>query len=147
MVKKLSLSYPAKITPDLEGFTVSFRDLKNVFSEGETYSEALFNAQQVIDLLLEDMLHDGLSIPKPSAKKPNEVLVAVSPEIAVPVMLHQLREDKHYSLMQVARSMGVSYQAYQQIESGKNITLKSLKRAAAALGVMVEIKLYFPATK
>ena len=41
----------------------------------------------------------------------------------------------------VARTMGVSYQSYQRMESGKNLTMKSLKRAALALGSIVEIRL------
>jgi antitoxin HicB len=40
----------------------------------------------------------------------------------------------------VARTMGVSYQSYQRMESGKNLTMKSLKKAAIALGSTVEIR-------
>ena len=131
MNQELSLVYAAKITPSGDGFTVTFRDLDNVFTEGDTYEEAMFNAQEVLDILLLNMAQDGHEIP-----------ITVSPEVAVPVLLHKLREVRHYSMADVARSMGVSYQNYQQIEAGKNITLKSLKRAAAAMGAIVEIKFY-----
>lgn len=142
MKQEMSLVYPAKIIADSGGFVVTFRDLPNVFTEGDTYEEALFNAQEVLDLLLLDMVQDNINIPAPTSCRKGEVLVAVSPEVAVPALLHRLREQRHYSMAEVARSMGVSYQNYQQIEAGKNITLKSLKRAAAALGAMVEIRLY-----
>ncbi len=142
MNQELSLVYPAKIVADGDGFVVNFRDLKNVFTEGDTYEEALFNAQEVLDMLLLDMAQDELDIPSPSACHKGEVLVTVSPEVAVPVLLHKLRSSRHYTMADVARSMGVSYQNYQQMESGKNITLKSLKRAAAALGAIVEIKFH-----
>ena len=144
MNQELSLVYPALITADGEGFVVRFRDLENVFSEGDTYEEALFNAQEVIDILLKDMTQDELDIPFPSACNHDEVPVTVSPEVAVPVLLHKLRLNKHYTMTDVARTMGVSYQNYQQIEAGKNITLKSLKKAAAALGASVEIKFHIP---
>lgn len=142
MNQSLSLVYPARIVADGEGFVVNFRDLKNVFTEGETYEEALFNAQEVLDMLLLDMAQDELGIPDPSDFRKGEVAVTVSPEVAVPVLLHKLRSSRHYTLSEVARSMGVSYQNYQQMESGKNITLKSLKRAAAALGAIVEIRFH-----
>ena len=45
-------------------------------------------------------------------------------------------------MAQVAHAMGVSYQNYQQIECGKNITLKTLTKAAAALNATVEIRLH-----
>lgn len=41
----------------------------------------------------------------------------------------------------VARTMGVTYQSYQRMESGKNLTMKSFKKAAFALGSIVEIRL------
>lgn len=142
MKKEISLVYAAKISPDKDGYVVTFRDLKNVFSEGDTYKEAIFNAQNVLDILLLDMTQDDLDIPSPSACRKGEITIAVSPEIAVPVLLHKLRKERHFTMGDVARSMDVSYQNYQQIEAGKNITLKSLKRAAAALGAIVEIKFH-----
>ncbi len=148
MSKELSLLYAAKITPDGDGYVVTFRDLENVFTEGDTYEEALFNARDVLDILLLDMVQDDFEIPTPSRCHKGEAPIAVSPEVAVPVLLHQLRKERHRSMADVARAMGVSYQNYQQIEAGKNITLKSLKRAAAALGAIVEIKLHIaPACK
>ena len=144
MKNTISLIYAAKVTPDGDGFVVSFRDLGNVFSEGETFEEAIFNAQEVLDILLLDMAQDGLDIADPTPCQKDEVPIAVSPEVAVPVLLNKLREYRQYSMSEVAHSMGVSYQCYQQIEAGKNITLKSLKRAAAAMGGIVEIRLNLP---
>ncbi len=142
MNKEISLVYAAKIVPDGDGFVVTFRDLKNVFTEGDTYEEALFNAQEVLDSLLLEMAQDEFNISNPTSCRKGEIPIAVSPEVAVSVLLHKLRKQINYSMIDVARSMGVSYQNYQQIEAGKNITLKSLKRAAAALGATVEIRLH-----
>ena len=144
MNNELSLIYPAKIKQDGDGFVVTFRDLDNVFTEGETYEEALFNAQEVLDILLLDMAKSEMAIPEPSTCKKDEVPVSVSPDVTAPILLNKLRLSRRCSMADVARTMGVSYQNYQQIESGKNITLKSLKKAAAALGAIVEIKLHTP---
>ncbi len=141
---ELSLVYAATVTPDGDGFVVAFRDLKNIFSEGDSLEEALLNAQEVLDILLLDMAMDEIEIPNPSKPKKGEILIAPSPEVAVPVLLYKLRAFKHCSMADVARAMGVQYQNYQQIEAGKNITLKSLKKAAAALGATVEIKFHSP---
>ena len=40
----------------------------------------------------------------------------------------------------VARTMGVSHQSYQRIKSGKNLTMKSLKRVSFALDSIIEIR-------
>ena len=142
MERELSLTYAAKITPQEGGFVVTFRDLKNVFTEGDNYQEAISNAHQVLDILLADMLQDGLRIPVPTACRRNEVLIAVSPEIAAPILLHKLRQQKHYSISKVARSMGISNTDYEQLEFGKRLTLKNLKLAADALGATVELRLH-----
>lgn len=139
MKKPISLVYAAKIAQEDDCFIVTFRDLPNVFTQGDSYEEALFNAQEALDILLLDMANDDLDIADPSPCKRGETLIAVSPDIAVPVLLHKLRKIRHFTLTDVAKIMDVSYQNYQQIESGKNITLKSLKRAAAALGATVQI--------
>lgn len=45
--------------------------------------------------------------------------IAVSPEVAAPVLLHIMRALNNRTMADVARSMGVSYQSYQGMESGK----------------------------
>lgn len=137
----IELTYGAKIEPDGEGFLVTFRDIENAFTYGETLEEAIFNAQEVLDLILLDRLEKNEQIDQPSAFKNGEVAIAVSPEVAAPALLHIMRELNHRSMADVARSMGVSYQSYQRMESGKNLTMRSLKRAASALGSTVEIRL------
>lgn len=81
------------------------------------------------------------SIPTPSSIKQSEVLISASPDVAAPALLHILRTTSHRSMADVAKKMGVPYQSYQRMESGKNLTMKSLKKAASALGSIVEIRL------
>jgi antitoxin HicB len=139
MNKPISLVYAAKIEQEDNAFVVTFRDLPNIFTQGDTYEEALFNAQEALDILLLDMANDDLEFADPTPCEAGEIPVTVSPDVAAPVLLHKLRKLRHCTLTQVAKVMNVSYQSYQQIENGKNITLKSLKKAAAALGATVQI--------
>ncbi len=137
----IELSYGAKIEPDGDGYLVTFRDIENAFTYAETLDEAIFNAQEVLDLMLLDRLEKDVKIPVPSKLKNGEIAIAASPEVVAPTLLHIMRTLNHRSMADVARTMGVSYQSYQRIESGKNLTMKSLKRAALALGSIVEIRL------
>ncbi|KTD05141.1 type II toxin-antitoxin system HicB family antitoxin [Legionella feeleii] len=137
----MDLIYGAKIEPDGDSFLATFRDIENAFTEGSTYEEAVFNAQEVLDLMLLDRLEHDDDIPLPSPIKKGEVPISASPEVSAPALLHIARKDQKYSMADVARTMGVQYQSYQRMESGKNLTMKSLKRAASALGATVEIRL------
>lgn len=133
--------YGAAFAHDADGILVTFRDLENVFSWGETEEEATFNAQEALDGVLESMTSQDQEIPLPSPLRHGEVGIPVSPEGAAPVLLHVLRTRQHKSLAQVAKTLGKSYQAYQRMEKvGSNLTLKTLKQAAAALGATVEIR-------
>ncbi|ALA26538.1 hypothetical protein AVI51_16745 (plasmid) [Piscirickettsia salmonis] len=142
---ELKLSYPAKFEEDNEvgGYVVSFRDLPNIFTDGETIEEAMYNARDVLNLLLTEMIADKHTITEPSDIRKSEILIPVSPQVAAPILLHKLRELREYSLAQVARRLNVPYQNYQQIEKGENLTLKRFERAAEAMGARVEIILRF----
>ena len=65
----MDLIYGAKIEPDSGGFLATFRDIENAFTEGSTYEEAVFNAQEVLDLMLLDRLEHDDDIPLPSPIK------------------------------------------------------------------------------
>ena len=63
--------------------------------------------------------------------------------VSPPVLLHQLRTAQNKTLAEVAHLLGKPYQSYQRMERmGGNLTLKSLKQAAAAMGATVEIRFH-----
>jgi antitoxin HicB len=80
-INTIELSYGAKIEADGKNFLVTFRDLENVFTGATTYQEAVFNAQEVLDLMLLDQLEKNEDIPLPSEIQPGETSISVSPEV------------------------------------------------------------------
>ena len=142
MITEMTLTYYARISKEKDGYCVSFRDFPNVFSEGDTIQEALSNAQEALDGVLFVMMQEEREIEYPSVARKNEHPVPVSPDIAAPILLHLLRKKHSRSLSYVAKEMDVPYQQYQRLEHNCNMTLKSLKRAALAMGGRVEIKFY-----
>ncbi|EKD92412.1 MAG: hypothetical protein ACD_29C00023G0008 [uncultured bacterium] len=142
MNKEMTLTYYANITRERDGYTITFRDLPNVFSEGETIDEALRNAQEALDGVLSVMTEEDYEVPIPTRAKKNEYPIPVSANIAAPILLRLVRKQHAQSQSAIARSMDVPYQQYQRLEHNCNMTLKSLKRAATAMGSRVEIKFY-----
>ncbi len=78
----IKLTYGAKIEADGDGFLVTFRDIENAFTGAATYQEAIFNAQEVLDLMLLDSLEKGGLIPLPTPLRHGEVPISVSSERA-----------------------------------------------------------------
>ena len=142
MNNEITLTYYAKITQESDGYIVPFRDLSNVFTEGDSLEEALFNAQEALDGVLLSMMEEDHDIPYPSKAKTDEHPIPLSPNIAAPILLYLLRKQRAQTMTHVANAMHVPYQQYQRLEHNCNMTLKSLNRAAAAMGGRVEIKLY-----
>lgn len=142
MAKELNLTYYAKLTKEDNGYIATFRDLSNVFTEGDTIEETLSNAQEALDEVLAEMTLMDYNIPLPSSSAKNEYPVPVSPNIAAPILLHLLRKQRTQTITNVAQAMNIPYQQYQRLEHNCNMTLKSLKKAISALGGRVEIKVY-----
>lgn len=129
------LCYPAKIRHITEDKTylVKFPDLPGCLTEGETLEEALHNAKEALTGYLASIFDRDLKIPKPSSIKGKGVyLVEPEPEVSVPIVLRGLRETKKLTQGDIAKVLGISYQAYQRLERpGKsNPTLKTLERLA-----------------
>ena len=67
--------------PDEGGFTVTVPSLPGCITEGDTYEEALANAQEAIALHVESLTADGVAIPDDSPP-PLISVVEIADEVA-----------------------------------------------------------------
>lgn len=129
------LCYPAKIKHIAEdrSYLVEFPDLPGCLTEGETLEEAKDNAKEALTGWLASVFDRDLKIPSPSNIKGKGVYyIEPEPEVSVPIVLRSLRETRKLTQGDIAKVLGISYQAYQRLERpGKsNPTLKTLERLA-----------------
>ena len=129
------LYYPAKIKHIVEDKTylVEFPDLPGCLTEGETLEEAQHNAKEALTGYLASIFDRDLKVPRPSSIKGKGVyFIEPEPEVSVPIVLRRLRETRKLTQGDIAKVLGISYQAYQRLERpGKsNPTLKTLERLA-----------------
>ena len=132
--------YYCKLERDDGKLAVSFPDLPNVLTYGESKEEALFNAWEALNGVLETELSSG-SLPEEPKTGPGKGLfpVAVEPHVTIAYQLRKLRGAQ--SQTEIARKLGISYQAYQRLENPVkgNPSVKTLERVARALGKGLEI--------
>jgi antitoxin HicB len=63
----MKIAYPARATKEEDGiFFVAFPDLEEAMTQGKTLDEALFNAAEVLTLVMEHRLEQEQEIPEPS---------------------------------------------------------------------------------
>lgn len=142
----MKLLYPATITydPGDNSYLVEFIDLPGCITEGDTLEEAVSNGREALTGFLASLFERNIPIPEPSTvRKKNIYLVEPEPDVAVPVMLRQLRESSKLTQSDVARVLGISYQAYQRLEKpGKsNPTMKTLERLARVFHKSLHLEL------
>lgn len=129
----MRIAYQAIIEPGADsGLFVRFPDLDEAFTEGETESEALFNAEEVLNLTIEGRIAEDMEIPEPREYE-GGVWIYPSPQVQAALLVRFARRGK--SLAELARALGTSWPSAQRLENPKaSPNLRQLQKAAAALG-------------
>ncbi|GHU19957.1 hypothetical protein FACS1894163_12970 [Spirochaetia bacterium] len=133
------MTYNCEITQDGDRFDVVFPDMTNIQTCGFSHEEALAMAKEALDGCLESDVAHGRDIPAPSFK--DGFPIAVASHIVVAMRIRQLRGEQ--SQTDIARKLGLSYQAYQRLENpGKaNPTVKTLERIAHVFGQELNVQI------
>jgi antitoxin HicB len=70
--------YPARFAPDdANGYVVTFRDIPEAITQGDTLDEARIMAADALRTALEFYAEDGRPVPAPSAVQAGEELVTL----------------------------------------------------------------------
>jgi antitoxin HicB len=135
----MKIKYPSKIkySETDNSYIVEFPDLPGCLTEGASLEEAKINAVEALTGYLASIFERNLKIPEPSIIKGRNIY-QIEPErkVSIPIYLKIQRDTKKLSQSDVAKVLGISYQAYQRLEKpGKsNPTLKTLERLAKVFG-------------
>ncbi|MGO9371243.1 MAG: type II toxin-antitoxin system HicB family antitoxin [Syntrophobacteraceae bacterium] len=129
----MKIAYQAVIEEDEHGFFVQFPDLAEAHTDGQTMVEALFNAEEVLNLTLEGRMEEGMEIPE-AQEHEGGVWIYPSAQIQAALLIRRARAGRK-TLAELARALETSWPSAQQLENPKHSpSLKRLDRAAAALG-------------
>ncbi|MGA2507478.1 MAG: type II toxin-antitoxin system HicB family antitoxin [Chitinispirillaceae bacterium] len=134
------MHYYAKIVKKEGAYLVSFPEIATINTYGDTLSEAIRNAGEALNGSLESDFERGFSLPEPREHKGSGYYqVIVLPHLEIAYMLRKMRTGK--SQVQIAHSLGISYQAYQKLENPRkcNPTIKTLEKIGIALGRKLEV--------
>jgi len=129
------MNYTAVIKRSNGDYLASFPDIPHIQTYGGTVEEALKNAQEALNGCLESDFERGFTLPRPTKPKPgNGHPVEVDPHIALAYQLRRIRNGMSQS--EIARKLGISYQAYQKLENPRkcNPTVKTLEKISEVFG-------------
>ena len=137
-------SFPATLTPDLEdgGFVVTFRDLPEAITQGDTLEECLAEAADCLEEAIAARIDDNLTIPMPSKLENGDKLVSLSLQMTLKSAVYLAMREAGVSAGKLAEIMNVDEKVVQSIlDPGLEIELPAVERVLTALGKRVEIQL------
>jgi len=131
--------YNCTIEKEGDMLIVQFPDMPNIQTFGYTEEEALAMAKEALEGCLEADISHGNEIPPPSYT--GGYPVSVASHIALSLKLRELRGSQ--SQTDIARKLGLTYQAYQRLENPRkaNPTVKTLEKIAHVYGRELNISL------
>lgn len=137
-----TIRYAAILDPQPEGgFTVTFPDIPEAITEGDTREEALFAAAEALTLALEQRIADGDTLPDATHPR-GSTWIEPAAAVQAAALVRRAREAQGKTLSDLARALNTSWPSAQRLEAPTaNPTLRQLERAAAALGKRLVVEL------
>lgn len=133
--------YPAHFEPAPEGgFVVTFRDIPEAITQGDTEVEAMQMAEDVLYSSMELYFDNKRQVPLPSKSKRGERLVALPPSAWSKVLLLNEMLTQHVTSSELARRLGTTPQNMNKvIDLGHTTKIDTLNDAMRALGKRLEV--------
>lgn len=126
--------YPVILEPDGDGWMVSFPDIPEALTGGDTREEALENARDALVTAFEFYVEDARQVPLPSVVDGAE-LVEVPPSVWSKVLLLNAMLEQRLPQIELARRMGTRKQEVQRLVDLRHPTkIDTIARAMAAMG-------------
>lgn len=135
------LQYPAQFAPDGEGFVVTFRDIPEAITQGDTEAEAVAMAADALLTAMDFYFEDRRPVPAPSAPQPGERLVSLPASASAKVLLLNELLASGVRPAELARRMGTTAQEVNRVIDLHHTTkIDTLAAALAALGKRLEMR-------
>lgn len=134
-------NYPARFEPAEEGgFVVTFRDIPEAITEGDTIDEAREMAADALLTAMDFYFEGKRKVPEPSKVKKDEELVGLPVSAAAKVLLLNEMIEQKVTAADLARRLNTSPQVVNRIVDLHHSTkIDTLAEALEALGKRLEI--------
>ncbi|RXZ38154.1 type II toxin-antitoxin system HicB family antitoxin [Oxalobacteraceae bacterium CAVE-383] len=131
------MKYPATFTRDRKngGFVVTFRDIPEAITQGDTEDEAMEMARDVLTEAMSVYFDEKRAVPLPSAAKRGDRLVDLPASISAKVLLLNEMLSSNVWASELARRMDTTPQEVSRLIDLKRTTkIDRIEQALAALG-------------
>lgn len=132
--------YPAKLAPEDGGFVVTFRDIPEAITQGDTREEAIAMAADALATAMEFYFEDGKQVPLPSSARRDEVGISLPTGYSAKVLLLNQMLAQKVTPAELARKLGTSPQVVNRLVNLSHATkVDAIAEALSALGKRLEL--------
>lgn len=133
------MRYPVKLQKDGEGYFVSFPDIPEALTQGDTREEALDMARDALVTAFEFYFEDNQKIPSPSDI--TDDFVDVPPSVTAKVLMLNAFIDSGLTRVELASRMGIKKQEVTRLFDLRHSTkIDTIHSALIAIGKRLEIQ-------
>jgi antitoxin HicB len=134
--------YPARFEVDPEGgYTVTFRDVPEAITQGDTLDEAADAAAQALLVAMDFYFEDQRPVPQPSKARRGEGLVELPASVWAKVLLLNEMVQQRVRPAELARRLGTSPQDVNRIVDLHHATkIDRIAEALRAVGKHLEVR-------
>ncbi len=136
------MRYPAKLTPEDGGYLVTFRDIPEAITQGDTEGEAIQMAADALATAMEFYFEDRRPVPLPSDLRRGEVGIPLPSGFSAKVLLLNEMLGQGVTPAELARRLGTSPQVVNRIVNlGHATKIDTIDEALRALGVSLSLSI------
>jgi antitoxin HicB len=130
-------AYPATLTADPDGgFTVTFRDVPEAITEGDSREEALLRAEDALESALAMFVAAREPLPQPSAAQPDEAIVPLSALGMAKAALYDAMREQGVGRAELARRLRWHLAQINRVLDLRHASkMEQVETALAALGL------------
>ena len=135
------MRYPANLRKDGKFFLVTFPDIPEAITQGETKELALAAAQDALEAALDFYFDQQRAVPSPSHPKRGQSVIELAPSIAAKVVLMNEMVRQSVRPAELARRLHTSPQAVNRLVNLKySSKIDGIDEALKALGKTLQVR-------
>ena len=135
-------AYPAALTPDPDGgFTVTFRDVPEAITEGDSREEAMLRAEDALESALAMYIAAKEPLPAPSREEAGEEMVSLSALGMAKTALYDAMREQGVGRAELARRLQWHLPQVNRVLDPRHASrMEHVEAALAALGLRLIIE-------
>ena len=138
------MKFPVTLTPDEAdgGFVVTFQDIPEAITQGETVEEALAMAQEALETAMEFYFEDNRAVPAPSKPKRGQHVVLLPASLSAKVLLLNEMVTQNIRPAELARRLNTTPQEVNRLTNLRHTTrIDGIAAALQAMGRHLEVSI------